>query len=321
MKAIVINRFGPPDVFQISNVPEPSLKDDEILIEVSAGSVNPIDFKQRKGNHKFILGSNFPIVLGYDVAGTVRKTGKDVNHFKPGDCVCGVLNNKYGGGLSEYTKGSEKCFAKIPSDFDPHNFAALPLAGLTSLQALRDKGRLKKNEKILILGAAGGVGHYATQIASILEADITATASEIHKSFLNQLAKINFIDYTKTNILEVSQTFHVIFDIVGKYNFIKMKHMLVPGGIYINILPRPKILIHKLISLFTRKKKVKTLLMKHNSEDLQLLINWINQGKLKICIDKTFSIADIGEAHKYMEQGHTEGKILIKYLWPEEEKE
>ncbi len=321
MKALVIDRFGPPDIFQIATVPEPHLKNNEVLIEVNTGSVNPIDYKQRKGNHKFILGSHFPIVLGYDVAGTVIKTGKNVNQFNPGDCVCGVLNNKYGGGLSEYAKGSEKCFGKIPSDFDQYNFAALPLTGLTALQALRDKGKLKKNEKILILGAAGGVGHYATQIASILEADITVTASEKHKTFLNQLAEISFIDYTKTNILEIRQTFHVIFDTVGKYNFIKMKHMLVPGGIYINILPRPKILIHKLISFFTRRKKVKTLLMKHNSEDLQLLINWVNQGKLKICIDKAFAIADVGNAHKYMEEGHTEGKILIKYLWPEEEKE
>lgn len=313
MKAAVINSFGHPDVFTISDIPKPSIEENELLIEVISGSVNPIDYKQRKGNHKLFFGSNFPIVLGYDVAGTVVKTGKEIQNFKSGDKVCAVLSNKYGGGLGEYAKGLEKCFAKVPDDINIITSAALPLAGLTALQALRDKGNLKKNDKVLIIGAAGGVGHFATQIASILGADITATSSERHKLFVGKLAKLNFIDYTKTNILKLNQKFDLIFDTVGKYSFLQFKHMLLPGGIYINTLPRPKILAHKFISLFTGGKKAKTLLMKQDDKDLKLLVNWVTKGKLKIAIDKEFALEKVGDAQKYMEEGHTEGKILIKY--------
>jgi NADPH:quinone reductase-like Zn-dependent oxidoreductase len=313
MKAAVINSFGSSKVFNIADIPVPEISENELLIEVVSGSVNPVDFKQRKGNHKLIFGSDFPIVLGYDVAGTVAKTGKDIHDFQNGDKVCGVLNNKYGGGLGEFAKGTEKCFALLPDNVDITNSAALPLAGLTALQALRDKANLKKDDKILIIGAAGGVGHFATQIASIYEAEITVTSSNRHKKFLEGLANVNFIDYTKTDICKLNQQFHVIFDTVGKYSFLKLKHMLLPGGIYINTLPRPKILAHKFVSLFTKNKKVKTLLMKQNKNDLKLLVSWVSDGKLNIFIDEEFPLSKVGEAHSYMEEGHTEGKILIRY--------
>jgi len=313
MKAAVINNFGSSEVFSIADVPEPEISENELLIEVVSGSVNPIDFKQRKGNHKLLFGSNFPIVLGYDVAGTVIKTGKDIHDFHQGDKVCGVLNNKYGGGLGAFAKGAGKCFALLPDDIDIAKSAALPLSGLTALQALRDKADLKKDEKILIIGAAGGVGHFATQIASIYEAEITVTSSDRHRKFLEGITKVNFIDYTKTDIFKLNQQFHVIFDTVGKYSFLKLMHMLLPGGIYINTLPRPKILAHKFVSLFTRNKRVKTLLMKHNRNDLKLLVSWVSDGMLNIFIDKEFPLNKVGEAHSYMEEGHTEGKILIRY--------
>lgn len=313
MKAAVINSFGSSEVFSIADVPKPEISKDEILIEVVSGSVNPVDFKQRKGNHKLLFGSDFPIVLGYDVAGTVVKTGKNIHDFHEGDKVCGVLNNKYGGGLGAFAKGAEKCFALLPDNIDLAKSAALPLAGLTALQALRDKADLKKDNKILIIGGAGGVGHFATQIASIYEAEISVTSSNRHRKFLEKLANVNFIDYTKTDICKLNQQFNVIFDTVGKYNFLKLKHMLLPGGIYINTLPRPKILAHKFISLFTKNKKVKTLLMRQDKNDLQLLLNWVSDGRLKIIIDKEFPLNNVGEAHSYMEEGHTEGKILIRY--------
>ncbi|MBA7683590.1 L-threonine 3-dehydrogenase [subsurface metagenome] len=313
MRAAIINKFGAPDVFDMDVIPEPSIGERELLIEVVAGSVNPVDYKQRKGNHKFIFGSGFPIVLGYDVAGTVVATGRNVRQFKAGERVCGVLSNKYGGGLAEYAKGAEKCFARVPENVDLYRSAALPLAGLTALQALRDKAKIKKNNKVLIIGAAGGVGTFATQIASFFKAEIYAVASERHRSFINRLAKVNFIDYTQTNILRLGQKFNIVFDTVGKYDFLKVRHLLMPGSIYINTLPRPKILAHKFVSLFTRGKKVKTLLMKHDREDLEMLVRWVADGKLKIFIDKEFPLDKVGDAHRYIEEGHTEGKILIRY--------
>ena len=313
MKALVINKFGNPDVFEISDISEPELKTNEIHIEVTAGSVNPIDWKQRRGNHRFIFGSPFPIVLGYDVAGIVVKRGSDIEKFEVGDRVCGVLNNKYGGGLGMFAKGTEKCFAKVPDDIDLSESAAIPLAGLTALQALRDFGKVGKENKILIIGAAGGVGHYAVQIAAILGAKIFAVAGKSHKDFIEKLANVVFIDYNSTDILKIDERLDVIFDVVGKYSFPKCKKLLLPGGIYITTLPRPKIIIHKIISFFTEGKKVKTLLMKHNSSDLQQILEWIESKKLKICIDKVFHIDNVSKAHEYSEAGHTEGKILIRY--------
>ncbi len=315
MKAAVINSFGEPGIFEISEVPEPVPGDHDILIETWAGSINPIDWKQRKGNHKFLFGAPFPIVLGYDVSGVVKKTGTKVSDFKDGDYVCGVLNNKYGGGLCQFARGSEKCFARVNAPVDLAASAALPLTGLTALQALRDKGRIASGMKVLIIGAAGGVGHYAVQIAKIYESEVYAVSSERHKEFVDSLAKNTFIDYQKEDILKLKERFHIVFDTVGSLTFPKCKHILLPGGVYINTLPRPKILWHKILSVFTNGKKVKTLLMRHNQHDLNLLLSWVQTNQLKICIDKVFGIHEIAEAHAYSEAEHTQGKILIRYNW------
>ncbi len=315
MKAVIIQSFGTPDVFDIVDIPEPVIGENEILIETKAGSINPIDWKQRKGNHRFIFGSSFPIVLGYDVSGIVKKTGSKVKKFREGDQVCGILDNKYGGGLGQYARGSQKCFSHVPRAIDLAISAALPLAGLTALQALRDKGNIASGMKVMIIGAAGGVGHYAVQIARIYETEIVAVASEKHRKFIDQLAKTSFLDYMKTDILKISDRFHIIFDTVGKYTFPKCKHLLIPGGIYINTLPRPKILLHKMLAVFTRRKKVRTLLLHRNPSDLKLLIDWVQTKQIKICIDIEYNIKNIVEAHDYSEAGHTEGKILIRYNW------
>lgn len=315
MKAVLIHAFGEPSVFTVGEIPEPILGNHDILVEAKAGSVNPIDCKQRKGNHRFLFGSPFPIMLGYDVSGTVLKTGNKVTDFKEGDAVCGVLNNKYGGALGQFIRGHQKCFAHIYSTLDPVQLAVLPLAGLTALQALRDKGKISSGKKVLIIGAAGGVGHFAIQVAGIYESQVFAVSSIKHKTFIDTLAENTFIDYTKENILELKEQFDIIFDTVGKYSFPKCKHLLLPGGIYINNLPRPKILFHKFLALFTRGKKVKTLLMHHDRADLQLLTDWVQAGHIKLHIDKEFSIHQMAEAHTYSEAGHTEGKILIRYDW------
>lgn len=315
MKASVIDKFGEPEVFKVVEVPEPSIIENEVLIEVIAGSVNPVDWKQRKGNHRFIFGAPFPIILGYDIAGIVRKKGSKVLRFEIGDRVCGVLNNKYGGGLGQFAKGNECCFTRVPESVDLPESAAMPLAGLTALQALRDKGNISSGKKVLVIGAAGGVGHIAVQIAGIYGATIYSVASTAHALFVNKLHSHTFIDYLKTDILSLSESFDIIFDTVSRYSFLKVKHLLNPGGIYINTLPRPKILLHKFISIFTKRQRVKTLLMKQNQADLEVLMSWIVNKKLKIYIDKEFPVTQMPSAHEYSETGHAEGKILIRYNW------
>lgn len=313
MKAAIIDRFGEPEVFKMTDMPQPDIAPDEIMVQAVAGSVNPIDWKQRKGKHRFILGAPFPIILGYDVAGIVVKTGSAISHFKEGDRVCGVLRNKYGGGLAEFIKGRENYFTRVPEDIELSLTAALPLAGLTALQALRDKAELSPGKRVLIIGAAGGVGSFAVQIAEILGAKITAVSSTPHFDFLRKISNVELIDYQKQSVFALEQKYDIIFDTIGKYTFPECLKILKPGGIHVNTLPRPKILIYKFRSLFTRSKRAKTLLMKNSRADLEVLVSWVREGKLKIAIDKTFSLEEIAAAHKYIEEGHTEGKILIRY--------
>lgn len=313
MKAAVINHFGSPEVFEIAEVEIPDIKDDELLLETKGGSVNPIDWKQRKGNHRFIFGAPFPIILGYDVSGTVVKKGSKIQRFNVGDELCGILSNTYGGGLGQYVKGKADCFTRIAKQVDLTESAVLPLSGLTALQVLKDKANLTKGKKLLLIGAAGGVGHYALQIAELLGAKVYAVSSKDHHNFIRKLSGCQLIDYKKVNIKSLSDRFDIIFDTIGTYPFPTYKHLLNPGGIHVNILPRPKILLYKIFSCFTRSKKVRTHLMKHDANDLKLLMKWVAEGKLKLCIDKEYSLEEISMAHAYMEEGHTEGKILIRY--------
>jgi len=311
MKAAVVNQFGSPEVLEIKDIKKPDCEKDQLLLKVYAVSINPIDWKQRKGNHKLFLGSPFPIVLGYDVCGIVEEIGAEIKGFKKGDLAFGVLDNKYGGALAEYAVGHEKCFAHKPEKITNEEAAAFPMVALTALQALRDKANLKAGQTVLINGASGGVGHVAVQVAKIIGAKVIAVASTQSKEFVSQFKPDEYIDYKKQDILKINQNVDVFFDVVGNSSFPKTKHLLNPGGVYVNTLPRPKIIIHKLLQPFTQGKKVKTLLMKHKSEDIKLIAQWINEEKLRVEIDKKFTLQQISEAHKYAQQGHNKGKNIV----------
>ncbi len=315
MKAAIINQFGSPEVFELTEIEKPQIKDDQILIKVFTHGVNPIDWKQRKGNHKFILGSPFPIVLGYDICGEVVGIGSNISKLKVGDQIVGVLDNKYGGALAEFAIGHEKCFALKPENISNEEAAAFPMVALTALQAFRNKAKLQYGQTVLINGASGGVGHMAMQIAKLMGAKVIAVSSTNSRDFVNDFEPDQFIDYTKENVLDINEKVDVFFDVAGNYSFPKCIKLLKKGGVYINTLPRPKILIHKIIQLFTRRKKVKTLLMKHNSDDLKIISDWIREGKLKVSIDEVFSLRNIVAAHDYAQKGHNKGKnvIVISY--------
>ncbi|OFX84840.1 MAG: hypothetical protein A2W99_06480 [Bacteroidetes bacterium GWF2_33_16] len=311
MKAAVIKKFGLPSVFEITDLFIPKPKANQLLVRVYATSINPIDWKQRKGNHRFILGAPFPITLGYDVCAEVVEVGSQIKMFKPGDVVFGVLDNKYGGALAEYALGTESCFALAPRNIRFEHAAAFPMVSLTALQALRDKAKLKHGMRVLINGASGGVGHIAVQMARLMNAKVIAVSSSRNQTFVESLQPDQFIDYNKQDILKTTDKIDVFFDVSGIYSFVKCKHMLNPGGIYINTLPRPKILFHKILQLFTKGKKVKTLLMKHSSDDLRIIGQWITEGKLKVELDEIFNLNNISAAHHYAEGGHSKGKNVV----------
>jgi NADPH:quinone reductase-like Zn-dependent oxidoreductase len=314
MKAATINSFGNPDVFKIIDVDKPKPKNDQLLIRVFANSINPIDWKQRKGNHKLILGSPFPIILGYDVCGEVIEMGSDISKFKVGDVVYGVLDNKYGGALAEFAIGSEKCFAIKPESISNEEAAAYPMVSLTSLQALRDKAKLQYGQTVLINGASGGVGHIAVQMAKLMGARVIAVASSGSKDFVNQFEPDEFIDYTQYDIFTLDEKVDVVFDIACNLSFVKCKKILKSNGVYINleyINTIKRMPLYKLQQLFSKGKKVKALLMKQNNEDLNVISNWIDEGKLKIHVDEVFNLKNITAAHDYAQKGHNKGKNVV----------
>lgn len=311
MKAAVINKYGNQDVFELMEVPNPEPKPHEVLIRVYASSVNPVDWKLRKGNWRFLLIAKFPVILGFDAAGEIVKTGSNVLNFKPGDQVYCRLDRKFGGGYAECAVTSEKTLSIIPENLLYEQAAALPLAGVSALQALRDKGKVSVGKKVLINGASGGVGHFAIQLAKILGGEVTAVASARHEKMMEQFHPHHWIDYTRENFLQSGKKYDIIFDVIGNKSFLKCISVLNPGGVYITSLPRPKLLLHKLVSLFI-SKKVKGFLMKSKGADLDMLSTLVKNGELKIMVDRVFNLSEIAEAHRYSETGKTEGKIVIK---------
>ncbi len=314
MKAAIIDQFGGPEVFKIKEIEKPKVKPDQLLVKVKTVGINPIDWKQRKGNHKFVLGSPFPIVLGYDVCGEVVEVGNKISKFNVGDDVFGVLNNKYGGAMAEFAVGNEFCFAIKPKEISKEEAAAFPMVSLTALQALRDKVGLKNNQTVVFNGASGGVGHVAIQIAKLIGAKVITVASKSSKKFMSQFNPDEFIDYTEQNVLNTNIKADVFFDVIGNLTFPKVKHLLKSGGTYLNlnyIHSITKLPVNILHQIFSKGKKAKTILMKHDSSDLDMISKWIQEKKIKICLDKVFNLDQVHKAHQYAEQGHNKGKNVI----------
>lgn len=312
MKAAVIYEYGGPEVFRLEEIPEPVLEDNEVLVKVYAASVNPVDWKQRKGNHKFFLKASFPVVPGYDVSGVVERCGSDAVKFKVGDEVYCRLNRKFGGAFAEYAAALESAIALKPKNIDHLQAAGIPLSGQTSLQALRDKGQIRPGMHVMIIGAAGGVGHFALQLAKHYGAETTAVCSSDHPELLKRLRPVHHIDYRRVDYLNASERYDVIFDAAGTQSFLSCKKILKNGGVYITSLPRPKVLYHKLISLFTRGKRVRTLLQRSRSKDLEILANLVEEGKLQVIIDSVHPLDKVSEAHRRAEEYSTEGKIIVQ---------
>jgi NADPH:quinone reductase-like Zn-dependent oxidoreductase len=312
MKAAVIHEYGPPEVFRIEEIPEPVLKSHELLVRVHAASVNPVDWKQRKGNHRFFLKANFPVVPGYDVSGVVEKVGEGIRRFRPGDEVYCRLRRKFGGAFAEYAAAPESATALKPANVDHLVAAGIPLAGQTALQAMRDKVQLKPGLEVMVIGAAGGVGHFALQIARYFGAGTTAVCSSDHTKLLDLLKPDHHIDYRKTDYLDQGKLYDVIYDAAGVSNFLECRKILRKGGTYITVLPRPKLFIHKLVSVFSPGKRVKTQLQRPRSEDLEFLAKLVDQRKLKVIIDSVHPLEKIAEAHRRAEEYRTEGKIIIR---------
>lgn len=312
MKAALIYRYGPPHSFKVNQVQEPSIGDSEVLVKVKASSVNPVDWKIRQGKLKIITGVDFPKILGADFSGEVAEVGSSVKKYKKGDQVYGMVKAAIGGAYAEYVKIKENYLAPKPEKLNHEEAAAIPLAGLTALQGLRDYGVLVPEQKVLINGASGGVGTFAVQIAKAIGARVTGVCSTRNRELVKSLGAADVIDYKTEEVLKPQDKYHLIFDTQGNLSFSEAKECLYDGGIMVSTLPTPGSLFHTVFSKFDKHRSMKIFMLNPQHEDLLELNRLVEEGQLRSVIDHVYPLEEISDAHEHSEGGHAKGKIVLK---------
>jgi NADPH:quinone reductase-like Zn-dependent oxidoreductase len=331
MRAYVLEHYGGPEGSRLMDVPAPALGPCDILVKVRAAGLNPLDFKFRQGKLRAIQRPKLPFVLGNELAGEVIAAGSDVKRFRVGDRVFARVAKERAGAFAEQACVDEVYAADMPRDLDFRAAAAVPLAGLTALQALRDELGVKPGQRVFISGGAGGVGTFAIQIAKWLGAHVTTTASQRGEALVRSLGCDEVIDYTSQSISEAGGRFDAGFDLIGGKTLEQMFEIMKPGTKIVSIaaLPEPQTAIKDLgrrgalaamfwiISYGIRSRarragvSYRYLFMHPSATDLAQLAGLIEQGKLKVIVDKTYPFANISEALAYLESGRAKGKVVV----------
>jgi alcohol dehydrogenase len=331
MRAYVLKHYGGPEGSLLMDVPAPTPRPRDILVAVRAAGLNPVDFKFRQGKLRAILRPKLPLVLGNELAGEVITVGSDVKRFRVGDRVFARVAKDRAGAFAEQACVDEDDAARMPRNLAFTAAAAVPLAGLTALQALRDELRLKPGQKVFISGGAGGVGTFAIQIAKWLGADVTTTASNRGEALVRSLGCDEVIDYTVQDISKAGRRFDAGFDLIGGETLEQMFEIMKHGTKIVSVaaLPEPQTAIRDLdgrrilsmifwlISYGIRSRarragvSYRYLFMHPSGRDLALLAELIEQGKLKATVDRTYPFAKITEALDYVESGRAKGKVVV----------
>jgi len=318
MKAFVYTEYGPPGVLQFKDVPKPTPTDNEVLIEVYAASVNPLDWHLMRGKPFFVRlmagGLLIPKhqILGSDVAGRVEAVGSHVKQFQPGD---EVFAGKGVGGFAEYACATEERLALKPSNLSFEQAAAVPVAAITALQGLRDKGRIQPGQKVLVDGASGGVGTFAVQIAKSFGAEVTAVCSRRNVDRARSLGPDRVIDYTRQDFTRNGQRYDLIFAANAYHSIFDYRRALSPNGIYVmagggSVQMLQALLLGPFLSRIGRKKMC-FVGAKVNKTDLALLKKLLEAGKIISVIDRPYPFSEVPEALRYLEEGHAQGKVVI----------
>lgn len=311
MKAVIINRYGSPDVLEYADVAMPKIGPEQLLIKVHATSVNPVDWKIRRGDLQLLSGFGFPKIPGSDVSGVVVEAGANVTQFQPGDEVYTFLNPLSGGAYAEYVAVPAATLAHKPSTVTHEEAAAVPLAGLTALQALLDLGQMRSGQRVLINGASGGVGSFAVQIARTMETEVTGVCSTANLDVVRSWGADVVLDYTQVDFTQQGTQYDIIFDAVGKQTFYNCEKVLQPDGIYISTLPSLENVGASVQSLFLPGKKAKLTLAQPSRRDLEAMRDWIEAGKVRSHVHRSYSLSEVAEAHRESEAGHVVGKIVM----------
>ena len=314
MKAIITKNYGSVDVLSIENVDLPAIQEDEILIQVKAASINPLDWRIRTGEMKIMTGKTPPKILGSDYAGIVNKIGKNIKKYKIGDEVFGLIDivKVKEGTYAEYVKVKENDLCIKPRNSSFEESASLPLVSLTSYQALVNVAKIKEGSNILINGCTGGVGSAAVQIAKAFGHKTTGVCSTNNIDFAKTLGVDSVIDYKKENVLSKKEKYDVIFDTVGNLKFSKSKKILKTRGVYITTAVTLSAMIFNPITNIFRSKKSKLVIVKPNSENLNEIKKMVEKENLKGIISKVFNFNDIQKAHILSQKGGVCGKLVLK---------
>jgi len=310
MKRIIYENYGDPDVLKIADSEIPQPQSDEVLVKVMAAGINPVDYKIRNGSLKFIYRAKFPRTPGGEISGIVEKTGEGVKKFKTGDRVYSMLPPGLGG-YSEYVSVKEHLLSELPENMSFNEAAAIPLAGLTALQALRDKGEIKEGMEVLVNGGSGGVGMFAIQVAKAYKATVTAVCSGKNVDFVKSFGADSVVDYEKEDFTKLDKSYDIIFDAVAKSSLSKCKKILKKHGTYITTIPTPGIMLRQIINPLVSKKSF-SILTKPGGKDLDYFSELIRQNKLIVSLEKVFNLEDANLAHKHIETGRTKGKLVIQ---------
>ncbi len=319
MQAVVHNRFGSPrEVLELEEVEKPEPADDDVLVRVRAASINPADWygvmgRPYVGRAQMGLLKPKDRTVGMDFAGTVEAVGRDVTQFRPGDDVFGRS-----GSLAEYVCVSERVAPK-PANLTFEQAAAVPVAAITALQGLRDKGRLQPGQKVLINGASGGVGTFAVQIAKALGAEVTAVCSTRNVEQARSLGADRVIDYTREDFTRGGERYDVILDVAGTRSWSRYRRVMNPratlvivGGPKTNPLLGPLgHVIRVLLAAWRGSQKAVFFVANLNEADLEVLRELLESGKVTPVIDRRYELSEIADAFQYLGEGHAQGKIVI----------
>ena len=325
MKAIRYHRYGPPEVLELRDVDKPAVGDGDVLVRVRAASVNPLDWHFMRGAPylvRMMAGLSRPkpsqSMLGADMSGSVEAVGENVTGFSPGDEVFGGLEER--GTLAEYISvPADAVVLQKPASLTFEQGAAVPVAGFTALQALRDKGRVQPGQNVLINGASGGVGTFAVQIAKALGAEVTGVCSAANTELVASIGADHVVDYTRDDFTQARRRYDLLIDIAGNRTLAETRRVLVPKGVLVVvggpdkgrwIGPFGRTLTMALQSPAVSQRMV-SFLAHQNRDDLAVLRELLDAGQVTPVIDRTYPLNEVAEAVRYLETGHARGKVVI----------
>ena len=320
-KAMLHRCYGPPSVLKAESIEKPVPADDQLLVHVHAASVNPLDWHYLRGTPYLVrldagFGRPSEPRLGVDFAGTVEAVGKAVTRFKPGDEVFG---GKFGAFAEYVVVREERAVALKPANVSFEQAAAVPIAAITALQGLRDKGAVRPGQKVLVNGASGGVGTFAVQLAKVLGAEVTGVCSTRNVELVRSLGADHVIDYTREDFTRLAEHYDVILDTVGNHTLLQYRQVMSPHGIFVIVggptngnwigpmsVPLKAVVLSPFVG-----QQFKPFLAELSQSDLRVLADLMQAGKLTAVIDRRYPLAELPAAITYLEAGHARGKVVI----------